>query len=290
VIAKSPTGCVTHSRACYPALIQRAGLFALNAPGAFNANKPALWINAGQHAREWVTHPVGLFAITKFLSLYETDPQVKALLDKINVFYQPCVNPDGFAFTWAGSRMWRKNRRGENGRIHGVDLNRNWRSGFGGPGSSGSPSSETYRGTRALSEPETLAISQFLTKHTQIKASIDFHAYSQLNLRPWGKQSGPSPDEPKLTALGKKMCDAIHSVHRVTYQNIRSAGLYLASGIMCDEFYENHKHMGYTIELRPTQFGGGGFILPPQFILPTAEENWKAVLVAAEYVKTGNVE
>jgi carboxypeptidase A5 len=264
-------------------------VYTIHAPGAFDSAKPALWINACQHAREWISPPTALYSVMKLLTGYENDPQVKAILDKINVFYLPFVNPDGYVHTWAGSRMWRKNRRVENGRVVGVDLNRNWRSGFGGPGSSGSPGSETYRGPRALSEPESAAVSRFLTKHTEIKAGVDFHAYSQLNLRPWGKQNGPSPDEAKLQALGKKMTDAIASVHRMQYQNIRSAGLYLASGILCDEFYENHKQMGYTIELRPTQFGGGGFSLPPQFILPTIEENYKAILAIADYVRTGNI-
>lgn len=264
-------------------------VYKIHSPGSYNNSKPALWINAMQHAREWITTPSAIYSIEQFLSKYNSDPQVKQILDKINIYYLPIVNPDGFVFTWTNNRMWRKNRRRNNGGTFGVDLNRNWRSGFGGQGSSGSPGSETYRGTAALSEPETSNISKFLTRHPQIKAGYDFHAYSQLMLRPWGKSTSPSPDENKLAALGGKMCDAIRSVHRVNYQNIRSSGLYPASGIMCDEFYEYHKQMGYTVELRPTQWGGGGFNPPPTQILPTAEENWKALLVLAEYVKTGNI-
>jgi len=264
-------------------------VYTIHAPGAINITKPALWINAMQHCREWLTPPTALFSIEKFLRSYSTDPQVKRLLDSINIFYLPVLNVDGYLFTWNGSRMWRKNRRRNANGSFGVDLNRNWRSGFGGEGSSGVPSSETYRGTHALSEPETENISKFMIRHPQIRGSIDFHSYSQLNLRPWGKSRNPSPDETKLTALGKKMVDGIASVHRKAYQNIRSSGLYPASGIACDEFYENHKQMAYTIELRPTQFGGGGFAPPPTEILPTAQENWPAVLAVAEYVRTGEI-
>lgn len=264
-------------------------VYTIHAPGAYNSSKPALWINAAQHCREWITLPSALYSVEQFITKYQSDPQVKQILDKINIYYLPLVNIDGYAFTWSGNRMWRKNRRRNSNGSFGVDLNRNWRSGFGGPGSSNSPSSETYRGPSALSEPETKSISEFLTKHPQIKAGYDFHSYSQLMLRPWGKTNQPSPDETKLAALGGKMCDAIRSVHRINYQNIRSSGLYPASGIMCDEFYEYHKQMGYTVELRPTQFGGGGFNPNPSQILPTAEENWKALLVLAEFVRTGNI-
>jgi carboxypeptidase T len=86
--------------------------------------------------------------------------------------------------------MWRKNRKLNQGGSYGVDLNRNWKSGFGGSGSSGSPSSETYRGTAAYSEPETKTIADYLgSQSNTLKAAIDFHSYSQLNLRPWGKTS-----------------------------------------------------------------------------------------------------
>jgi len=219
-----------------------------------------------------------------FLSKYNTDPQIKRLLDKINIFYLPIVNIDGFLFAHSSNRMWRKNRKQNAGGTYGVDLNRNWRSGWGGSGSSNVPSSETYRGTAILSEPETKSIDTFIRKHPEIKAGIDFHSYSQLNLRPWSKSSQPSPDEAKLRPLGQKMTDAIKSVHNVVYQNILGSGLYIASGCLNDELYESHKMMGYTIELRPTQFGGGGFAPPPSQILPTVEENWKAILVLAEYV------
>jgi len=258
-------------------------VYTIHAPGAFNANKPSLWINNLQHAREWISPPVGNYMYLQFLSKYNSDAQIKRLLDKINVFYLPMVNVDGFLFSHSNNRMWRKNRRLVSGSTYGVDLNRNWKSGFGGSGSSNVPSSETYRGTAFHSEPETKAIDTFIRKYPSIKAGIDFHSYSQLNLRPWSKSFQPSPDENILRPLGQKMVDAIKATHGATYQNILGSGLYIASGCLNDELYETHKQMGFTIELRPTQ-SGGTFAPPPSQILPTVEENWKAILVLAEHV------
>ncbi len=80
------------------------------------------------------------------------------------------------------------------------------------------------------------------------------------------------------------MTDAIASVHRIRYENIKSSQLYLASGIVGDDFYETHKLDGYTIELRPGRFGGGGFAPPASQILPTSQENFQAVLAIMDYV------
>lgn len=213
---------------------------------------------------------------------YGTNPRIKAILDKINVHYVPLVNPDGYIFSHSSNRMWRKNRRTNTGGSFGVDLNRNWKSGFGGAGSSGQPSSDTYRGTAAYSEPETKTVADYLNANKNIKVAIDFHSYSQLILRPWGKMNGASPDETKLRDLGEKMRSAIQSVHRLNYENIRSSQLYVASGCVGDDFYESFRLNGYTIECRPGR--GGSFSPPASQILPNAEENYAASLAIMESI------
>jgi len=66
--------------------------------------------------------------------------------------------------------MWRKTRSANNGACIGVDPNRNWGFRWGGEGASTSPCSETYRGPRPFSEPETAAIRDFiLARNNQIK-------------------------------------------------------------------------------------------------------------------------
>ena len=68
------------------------------------------------------------------------------------------LNPDGYAFTWDGDRMWRKNRNPNNGSsCKGVDLNRNYDAEWMHAGSSSSKCSSVYAGTSAFSEPESQA-------------------------------------------------------------------------------------------------------------------------------------
>jgi len=255
----------------------------IHSPGTYDPSKPSFYVQSLQHAREWVSGPTSQYFVSQLLKTYNSDPRAKRLLDKINIHWVPILNHDGFRFTHTSTRMWRKNRRDNGNRVFGVDLNRNWGSGFGGPGSSGTPSSDTYRGTAAYSEPETKAVDTYLKKYAgQFKVALDIHSYSQLNLRPWGKQNAPSPDESRLQGLGQKMVDAMRAVHRVNYRNIRAVELYIASGLASDDWYENHKLTAYTIELRPADAFGGGFALPAAQILPCAEENYAAILTLAE--------
>ena len=69
------------------------------------------------------------------------------------------LNVDGNNIVWTTDNMWRKNARGQGNNVYGVDLNRNYSYAWNScNGSSGSTSSETYRGASAASEPETQAL------------------------------------------------------------------------------------------------------------------------------------
>lgn len=122
--------------------------------------------------------------------------------------------------------MWRKTRKPNPGSsCVGVDPNRNWDAGFGGnvcfrvsfsrnvlniihmilgfmlyagPGASGSPCSETFRGPRAHSESEVKSIVDFVKAHGNIKAFISIHSYSQMLLYPYGYTRTPVKDQAEL--------------------------------------------------------------------------------------------
>lgn len=67
-----------------------------------------------------------------------------------------------------------------------------------GPGSSGSPCSETYRGPYAHSESEVKSIVDFILGHGNVKALISIHSYSQMLMFPYGYKSEPAPDFQEL--------------------------------------------------------------------------------------------
>eukprot|EP01080_Neovahlkampfia_damariscottae_P008497 gene8497-321_t len=240
--------------------------------------KKRFWINSLQHAREWITAPTTQYIIWQLLEGYKKDERITKYLNEIEIHYVPVLNVDGFIYTHTNSRLWRKNRRGG----WGVDLNRNWKAGWG-VGSSDNRNSQVYRGTHALSEPENQSVDKYIKKK-EIKYGMDFHCYSEVLLRPWGKSRDPSPDEQRLMTIGKSIINAIQKVNGKVYRNWRAAQLGLGNGLD-DEFYETHKfNAGFTQELRPSSSFGGGFHLPPAQILPCVKENFNGVLDFFEYI------
>lgn len=59
-------------------------------------------------------------------------------------------------------------------------------------GSSGeeAPCKDDYRGPEPLSEPETQAISQFVTKWSNLKVVINLHAFGNLMIVPFNFDNG----------------------------------------------------------------------------------------------------
>jgi len=262
--------------------IQGADIFGIRISTSKTDDKPIIWYNGGQHAREWVSISTVSWIATELLAQYGQTENVTKIVDHFTFYIFPLMNPDGYAYTWATDRMWRKNRRENSARSFGVDLNRNWNSHFGGPGSSPDPNSDIYHGKSAFSEPETKAISDFIKTLKGIKMGIDFHSYSQLILRPYGWTSKLPPDETVMRTIGDGMAAAIKALTKVNYISEHSIDLYITSGTALDWFYEPAGFYGYTIELRDT--GQYGFILPPAQIKPTGQENFAAIVHAATYL------
>jgi carboxypeptidase T len=236
---------------------------------------PAIVLNGGQHAREWISVMVTACIADRLITDAQVDPKVQGLLERNTVWVAPVINPDGYVYSWESDRYWRKNRQGK----HGVDLNRNWSVGFGGRGSSSNKRSQIYRGPHAFSEPETRALRDLILREP-VAAHIDFHSFGQLILYPWSHTKKPAPDLDRLASLGRAMATAIAGTHGKVYRPIAAQDLYTAGGTALDWSYGERSAMGYTIELRPS--GGNGFVLPPEQIVPTCDEGYAAVLSMAD--------
>ncbi|XP_011239386.1 carboxypeptidase A5 isoform X2 [Mus musculus] len=240
-------------------------------------NRPAIWIDTGIHSREWITHATGIWISQKIVNAYGKDHVLKRILNTMDIFIEIVTNPDGFAFTHSMNRLWRKNKSSQPGIFCiGVDLNRNWKAGFGGNGSNKNPCSETYRGPAPESEPEVAAIVDFITGHGNFKAMISIHSYSQMVMYPYGHSLEPVPNHEELFNLAKDAVKALNKVHGIQYIfGSISTTLYSASGISVDWAYDSGIKYAFSFELRDT--GQYGFLLPASQIVPTAEETWMAL-------------
>ena len=135
----------------------------------------------------------------------------------------------------------------------GVDPNRNYGQAWGGPGSSGDRTSQSYRGTGPWSEPETQAVHEY-SQTRQITNIITLHNVAALVLRPPGQHTqGLAPDEAQLKEVGDAMGDA------TGYKSQYGFELYDTAGTTEDWNYAAQGAFGYTIEIGPEN---GEFHMP----------------------------
>ncbi len=233
-------------------------------------------INCGIHAREWISPAVGMYIMNNLITSAQTRDVFQRQIPWGTEFYiVPVMNADGYEYCWTNNRMWRKNRRPNSGGSFGVDLNRNFSKGWGLAGSSGSPSSDTYRGPAAFSEPETNGLRNYLSSIKPVAAFVDFHSYGQYVLWPWGYTENLAPGDPWLRSTGMLMKQSLQDASGMNWTaGPTGTALYIASGVSPDYFYDRFNSPAYTIELRDT--GQFGFILPESQILPAQVEAWAA--------------
>ncbi|MEZ4906743.1 MAG: M14 family zinc carboxypeptidase [Saprospiraceae bacterium] len=173
-------------------------------------DKPEILYTALHHAREPVSLSQMIFYLWYLLENYDTDPEIKFLVDNVEMYFIPCVNPDGYIYNHTtnpqGGGEWRKNRWRKNGTIYGVDLNRNYgyQWGYDDIGSSTDPQDETYRGESAFSEPETRAVRKFCQNHS-FSLAVNYHTYGNLLIHPWGYNDSETDKNDVFTAIGNGM-------------------------------------------------------------------------------------
>jgi hypothetical protein len=250
-------------------------------------DEPEVLFTHHQHAREHLTVEMSLYTLQMLTDEYGVDPQITSLVDTREVWMVFDVNPDGGEYDHATGtyQSWRKNRQPNSGSSYiGADLNRNWdyRWGCCG-GSSGSTSSETYRGPSPFSAPETNVIRNFVDTRVingkqQITVAIDFHTYSELILWPLGYTLTDVPadmrqdDHDVLVAMGQAMA-ATNG-----YTPEQASDLYITDGTINDWLYGAHGILNYTFEMYPKTSTQGGFYPGDEIIPAETARNRASIL------------
>ncbi len=230
------------------------------------------------HAREWMSIEVPLYVAVHLLSEYNTNAEVKADIDHTQIWVIPVLNVDGFQYTQtAVNRYWRKNRRNNGDGTFGVDLNRNYGYQWALTGISGSPvtGDDTYYGPSSFSEPETVAIRDFMLGLGNLKAFFTYHSYGEWHMKPWSYTFSNAPGYPSLHSIAVRDISRIGAVHGVTYNEIFTP--YNSSGEATDYWWNQKRIAAHTTEVRPVFTGGlAGFSPAATEIIPTCEENYAA--------------
>lgn len=271
-----------------------------------DASKPDVLITGCHHAREWISVESPVYIANQLVNGYATDDSIRHLVDHLQIWVVPIMNPDGLTYTQNSPngamdavRLWRKNRRpisvGSCASAVGVDLNRNysyeWRLQNDSPctdycssnrscinddiGASDDPKSEIYRGPQPESEPEVKAIKSLVDDpNRHFRAQLDYHNYSQLILYPWGFAPFGTDDSRTLSQLAQRMSEDVFSVDRVRYFPEQAVDLYALTGSSIDYAYGvNHVPAPFVIEMRPYCCD---FTVPESEIPAVNHENWAA--------------
>ncbi|MBM4060834.1 MAG: hypothetical protein FJ265_07030 [Planctomycetes bacterium] len=219
-------------------------------------NEPEVLYDALHHAREPLSMEATIVFMDWLLSNYGVDPEATLIVDERELFFVPCVNPDGYEYNRqtnpGGGGLWRKNRRLNGDGSYGVDLNRNYATGWTAPngGSSTTPSSETYRGTAAFSEPETAVLEAFSASRQFVNV-FSTHTYTDVLLRPWAYQNGDPANVAAYNTLGSYYVQENGIQHGSC-----SALLYIASGGAVDHHHVARGSYSWTAELGRSNEGG----------------------------------
>jgi carboxypeptidase T len=216
-----------------------------------SATEPMAYYDGLHHAREPMAMEVQLYYMYWLCENYGTNPEATYLVNNREIFFVPCVNPDGYVYNQTtnptGGGDWRKNRR-NNGGSYGVDLNRNYSYGWGlNSGSSGTPSSDTYRGPSAFSEPETQAIRDFLLlRHPKIGLSL--HSVSGSILNPYSYC-----DTAIRYDLYSDWSSDFGSTNQYLYGTVNEMLQYYSSGTTRDYMHVTGTY-GWTVEMSGSDF------------------------------------
>ncbi|KAG0082589.1 carbamoyl-phosphate synthase (glutamine-hydrolyzing) cpa2 [Podila epicladia] len=117
-------------------------------------------------------------------------------------------------------------------------------------------------------------MADYITEKGNVVSYIDFHAYSQLWMSPFGADCDKTPkDDEDIIEAAMGAAKALKDVHGTKFAvgsvcNI----IYQASGSLDWTYGEAGVKYSYAVELRDT--GKHGFLLPEDQILPSAEETY----------------
>ena len=248
-------------------------------------DEPEVLFTHHQHAREHLTVEMALYTLHMLTDEYGLDQQITDLVNSREIWIVFDMNPDGGEYDIATGtyQSWRKNRQPNGGSV-GTDLNRNWGYKWGCcGGSSGTPSSETYRGAAPFSAPETDVVRDFVNSRVingkqQITTSIDFHTYGELIMWPYGYTFTDVPadmiqdDRDAMAAIGQAMA----ATNGYTPQ--QSSDLYITDGSTRDWQYGAYRIFSFGFEMYPVTSGQGGFYPGDEIIPAQTSRNRAAIL------------
>ncbi|HDR06891.1 MAG TPA: hypothetical protein ENN88_04585, partial [Candidatus Coatesbacteria bacterium] len=246
--------------------------------------EPEVRLVGAIHGDEIVANEIVLYAAERLLVGYGVEPYVTRLVDGLEIWLQPLVNPDGFV-------------RGTRRNANGVDLNRNFSYQW--------DPYEWYAGEFPFSEPETRALADYSGGREELVPDevedntfvlgLTFHSGAVCVNYVWNYQPERAPDDAHIQTICYDYSDACklspyfppwvdgHGYRDESYMEWVTNGW---------DWYETHG------DLNDWSYGARGCIdttieaderknTDPRDILSLADVNWHAIKSWLEWADVG---
>lgn len=246
--------------------------------------KKEILMDGSLHAREHMTTNLLLEMIDSYALHYLKKStvggfNVRQVLDQTSIWFVPMVNPDGVTLVQSGRyavkngdlatringstnfARWKAN-------VRGVDLNDNFDSGWSLINSSiKKPNYMGYRGPRVFSEPEAVALKNFVEKHN-FKSYISYHTAGQVLYWFMFQQQ----------AQLARDIQYVNQLSAITGYSVMSPLYKRGSGASTDWFIQKTKNPAVTVEIGPYT---GEKPVPHVYFDRVWKQNYKVGLHAA---------
>jgi hypothetical protein len=189
-------------------------------------DEPAILFTGVHHAREPLGALICYAIVDELLKNYDTSEQYRHLVDSLEIWLVPIVNPDGYEYIMQNQLQfpwWRKNLRDNNGDgvfdplVDGVDLNRNYDFNWD-EGGDGNPASWFYRGGSPFSEKEIQALRDLAWRENFL-LGVSYHSYGESVLYPWGNYHR-APDQELIFDIAQRCAEKIGRLSRNGSYNV----------------------------------------------------------------------
>ncbi|MDS1269833.1 M14 family metallopeptidase [Lipingzhangella sp. LS1_29] len=227
-----------------------------------------------EHAREWQTPLVAIETAERLLRNYAVHEPTRQLVDNLDIFIVPSVNPDGTHYSFHDFAMQRRNMTNHCPeqtsdpllRDHwGVDLNRNHDSHTlwdGYAGASTSCLSDSFAGPEPQSEPEAQNVAWIADEYPNIEFAMNIHSWGDYFM--WapgsyiadGRVPAPRPEideEAFFWGASEHILGAIQNQRGTVVPPARTGPiidvLYSAAGNSGDYFWYEHDIYAWAFEL-----------------------------------------
>ena len=265
-------------------------------------------ITGGAHAREWISTSTVAFIMHSFVTGYSRDGDITTLLEQLDFIFVPTLNPDGYIYSWEQDRLWRKTRQqGPVPFCHGIDIDRSWSYEWevDNTATSANPCSENYAGGKAFDSVEAGSFAKWIQHQTASKklnvvAVIDLHSYSQQILMPYAFSCDSQPANAEdLEEIAQGMARAIRRTNGEYFDVISACRESVvvaspigkashmpppmqASGGSPIDWFHHEIGVRYTYQIKLRDTGSYGFLLPPEYIIPTGREIFNAIVLLGQ--------